>query len=373
MLHVDIPTAGDFQALSAVRADFCVSIYLEATPLSQNSDATRIALKNAVRQARLQLEQGGFDAARCNAALARIEALDGDYGFWRLQANSLALLATADDLHVFRLANRLKNTVQVADRFHLKPLLRAITFSHHAYVLALSQKAVRLVEVFADLPAVEVSVDGLPPPSAGAVDKSTPEGRDNDDSIHNAEHQNKLMEKYATEIDAALRPVLKGGETPLILAATGRLAPVYRAANSYSGLLPDGIEDSPDRISDAELAQAARPLLEAFHQAQIGEISALFETRAGQSRTTTDLSDVARAATFGAVEILLVDLDIENHGTIDEDTGAISFADDAAAASYDLIDEIAGRALATGARVLAVRAEDIPGEGGLAAILRYPV
>lgn len=373
MLHVDIPTTGDFQTLSAVRTDVCVSIYLEATPLSQDSDATRIALKTAVRQARQQLEQGGVDADRREAALARVEALDGDYNFWRLQANSLAVLATADDLHVFRLANRLKNTVQVADRFHLKPLLRAITFSHHAYVLALSQKAVRLVEMFADLPTVEVSVDGLPPPSAGAVDKSTPEGRDNDDSIHNAEHQNKLMEKYATEIDAALRPVLKDKEAPLILAATGRLAPVYRAANTYSRLLPGGIEHSPDRISPAELAQAARPILETWHLTQMGEISELFDARAGQSRTTTDLSDAARAATFGAVETLIVDLDIEKHGTINEETGAISFADAAAASSYDIVDEIAGRALATGARVLAARTVDIPGGTGLAAILRYPI
>ncbi|MBL0947848.1 hypothetical protein [Brevundimonas sp.] len=373
MLHVDIPTAGNFANLSALRADFCISIYLEATPLSQDSDSTRIALKSAVRQARQQLEQGGFDPDRREAALARIEALDGNYNFWRLQANSLAVLATADGLHVFRLANRLKATVQVADRFHLKPLLRAITFSHHAYVLALSQKAVRLVELFADLPAVEVSVDGLPPPSADAVDKSTPEGRDNDDSIHNAEHQNRLLEKYAAEIDAVLGPVLKEKEAPLILAATGRLAPVYRAANSYSRLLPHGIEHSPDRISAAELAQAARPILEIWHQTQMGEIRELYDSRAGQSRTTTDLSDAARAATFGAIEILIVDLDIEKHGTINEETGAISFAEAATASSYDIVDEIAGRALATGARVLAARATDIPGGSGLAAILRYPM
>lgn len=373
MLHVDLPTAEDFKTLSEVRADFCISIYLAATPLSQNSDATRIALKNAVRQARLQLEQGGFDADRSKAALARIEALDEDYGFWRLQANSLGLLATADELRIFRLANHLTDTVQVADRFHLKPLLRAITFSHHAYVLALSQKEARLVELFADLPAKAVSVDGLPPPSADAVDKSTPEGRDNDDGIHNAEHQNRLMEQYATQIDAALRPVLKGGEAPLILAATGRLAPVYRAANTYPGLLPDGIEHSPDRIGDAELAAAARPMLDASHRTQVEEMRTLFEARAGQNRTTCDLSDAARAATFGAIEVLLVDLDVEKHGTIDADTGVLTFADEPAGSSYDLIDEVVGRALATGAKVLALRAEDMPGGGELAAILRYPL
>lgn len=373
MLHVDIPTPDKFKALREFRASPCVSIYLPATPLSQESEGTRIALKNLVRQARGQLETGGFDADRSAAALARIDALDNDYGFWRLQANSLALLATADELQIFRLANHLTETVQVADRFHLKPLLRAITFSHRTFVLALSQKEARLVQVYADLPAISVPVDGLPPRVADAVDKSTPEGRDNDDGIHNAEHQNKLMAQYAKQVDAALRPVLKDSAAPLILAATGRLAPVYRAANTYANLLSEGIEDSPDRISDTELATAARPILQAFHQTEIEELRALYETRSGQNRTTTDLSDAARAATFGAVEILLVNLDVERPGTLDPESGAINFAKQASGSSYDMIDEIAGRALATGARVLAVRSADLPDGNELAAVLRYPL
>jgi len=38
--------------------------------------------------------------------------------------------------------------------------------------------------------------------------------------------------------------------------------------------------------------------------------------------------------------------------------------------SYDILDEIAGRALGSGARVLAVRADDLPGPAPLAAFLR---
>jgi hypothetical protein len=42
--------------------------------------------------------------------------------------------------------------VQVSDRFHLNPLFRAITFSHSAFILVLSENAARLVEMNADLP-----------------------------------------------------------------------------------------------------------------------------------------------------------------------------------------------------------------------------
>jgi hypothetical protein len=50
----------------------------------------------------------------------------------------------------------------------------------------------------------------------------------------------------------------------------------------------------------------------------------------------------------------------------------VAFADDDAS-SYGVVDEIARRVLLARGRVLAVRREDIPGEGPAAAILRYPV
>jgi hypothetical protein len=59
-------------------------------------------------------------------------------------------------------------------------------------------------------------------------------------------------------------------------------------------------------------------------------------------------------------------------GRVDEDTGAVTFADSRGADSYGVVDELAGRALVTGARVLGVHKADIPGGARLAAILRYP-
>jgi hypothetical protein len=79
--------------------------------------------------------------------------LDEDEEFWRYQSRSLGVLATPDNTRTFRLPNRLTSSFEVADRFYLKPMLRAITFPHEAFVLALSENAVRLVEVLPDVPA----------------------------------------------------------------------------------------------------------------------------------------------------------------------------------------------------------------------------
>jgi stalled ribosome rescue protein Dom34 len=112
---------------------------------------------------------------------------------------------------------------------------------------------------------------------------------------------------------------------------------------------------------------------DAAYAADLEALKTLYEARAGNGRATADLSDGARAATYGAIETLLVDIDTVVPGVVDEQTGAINFADEADATSYGVIDEIAGRALASGARVLGVRKADLPGGGHIAAILRYAV
>jgi hypothetical protein len=84
-----------------------------------------------------------------------------------------------------------------------------------------------------------------------------------------------------------------------------------------------------------------------------------------------DFERASRAATFGAVAVLLLDIDAVVPGQVD-DEGRVEFSDEASAKCYGLVDEIAARALLSGALVLGVRRADVPGEGSLAAILRYP-
>ena len=85
--------------------------------------------------------------------------------------------------------------------------------------------------------------------------------------------------------------------------------------------------------------------------------------------------DVARASTYGAVDTLLVDIHRGGAGgRVDEDHRRghpLGRADDAV--NYGVVDEIARRAFLTGARVLGVRSDDIPGDGSVAAILRFAV
>src|SRR5690625_5384433 len=91
----------------------------------------------------------------------QFESFLAENDFWSHQANSLAILATPDSMRTYRLANKLVENVEVSDRFHIKPLLREITFPQAAHVLAFSENSARIIEISPDLPAAEIEVPNL--------------------------------------------------------------------------------------------------------------------------------------------------------------------------------------------------------------------
>lgn len=374
MLHVDIPTQPELQTLVAERNPVCVSIYLKTTPQTQNIGTAGIELSNLIKQADAQLEKAGIDKRSRWAVLEQLEEVTEDEDFWAYQANSLAIFATPDSHRSYRLPTHLEPQVQVSDRFHLKPLLRAVSMPQHAFVLALAENEVRVIEVFSDMAAETLHIANLPKDAASAVGTGTVNTRSHSSGrLHGSEGQKVHLRKYCRMIDAALRPVLSGRHEPLILAATEPLLSIYRSVNSYPEFADQVIETSPVRVAPHELADRARPILDQLHADSISRFHEIFRSREKEGRATTDLSQAARAATFGAVDTLLVDIDEVVHGRVDEQSGEVTRVDQPGADSYGVVDEIAGRVLATGGRILGVRKEDIPGGSSLAAVLRYAI
>ena len=369
MLYVSIPTREEFLRLTEMRSDICVSIYLKTTPLPQDILASRIELDNQVKKVFAQLQESGADKKRLEALENEIFWLLNDDDFWAFHANSLVILASPDFIRTYRMANEIETQIEISDRFFLKPLLRALTFPQTAYILALSENEVRLVEFFTSGHPEIISLPDMPKDALSAVGKSSLTA-----SLHSMSHENgsrgKTLRqgKYIRKIDEALRPLLLHSDVPLILVSTEPLASLFRSTFSLPNLVEGTVSVSPDRIGLTELVASARPLLDAHYARELKSIKELFEERQGQDRVATDLADIAKAATYGMVSLLLVDFDALVKGSIDE-AGTLSFSDNPDA--YGVIDEIVKRSLACGAKVMAVRKDDMIGGTGAAAILRY--
>jgi hypothetical protein len=373
VLHIDLPARADIEALIDYRGQPAVSLYLRTTPHTQDAQADRIALRNLLREAVAQMEAAAATTREVRAIEAAVEAVAEDDGFWAQQANSLAVFATPQRIRTFRLPNHLSNLVEVSDRFHLKPLLRAVTFRQDAYVLAIGMGGVRLVEVSADLPPHHVAVAGLPRDAADAAGRGSHLPRRGNMTGGESGSEHALLARYARAVDHALRPVLAGHERPLILAAIEPMASVFASICSYPHLAAEVIPGSADETPDHQLAAAARSVLDGLHATELRSLGELYAQRAAQGRATGDVAQAARAATFGAIHALIVDMDADLPGLVAEEDGAVTLAAQADGTTYSVTDEIARRALRSGARVLSARQHDIPGGGALAAILRYPV
>ena len=366
-LHTDIPTRSALERLLGTRGEPCVSIYLATSPIPQDAQRARIALKNLAADAAGQLEQVETERGVVPELRDALDDLIEDDDYWAEQARSLAIFASPAGVRTFRLPNRLRDAVEVGDRFYVKPLLRAVTFPQAGFVLALAAGSVRLVEVLHEGPPFTVDVPGLPTDAAtasGNLDRS-PSAR-----FIGAEGQKVRLRQYARKVDQALRGVLTGLDLPLILAAPEPLNSIYRSLSSYPHLVEDGLRGSPEGMSDQELTAAARTVLDEVHARQLSAMHDLFRLRFAQDRASTDLTTIARAATYGAVDTLIADIDEKVPGRVDEETGAVAFAVDDAS-SYGVLDEIARRVLMFGGRVFAVRRPDVPDGAPAAAILRH--
>ena len=391
MLHIDIPSLEEFKVLAQVKGETCVSLYLPTSPLGSGAKANRTAFNDLAKEALSQLKEAGIDKARVSAFAQQFDLLAGTEpdvqdqdkvrkqqhakpdpvdSFWHYQANGLAVLVTSGATRTFRLPNSPKPLAEVADRFHLTPLKRAMTSPHDVYVLALSKESVRLVHAFANFSPERLQVPGLAANAEEATRRPSVHVRAPRGHLQNLEGEKVLLQQYVRKVDQAVYGVLAGRNTALVLAAAEPLASMFRSVNTYPGLVDEMIEGNPDQTTDVELEDAAIPILDWLYSRDRAAVIARYDELKPRL-ATTDVSYAAHAATAGAIDQLLVDLDAVVPGLVSDVDGSVTYAASDDAETYSVVDEVARRALYSGARVMGARKEELPDRAPLIAILRY--
>lgn len=391
MLHIDIPTLEEFKALAQIKGETCVSLYMPTSPLGTSAKFNRTAFKDLAKEALSQMKEAGFDKNRIAAFEQQCDHLVGAVhdvqdedktrklqrakpdpieSFWHYQANGLAVLTTVRLTRMFRLPNAPKPLAEVADRFHLTPLIRAMTSPHDIFVLALAEESVRLVHAFTNFPPERVQVPNLPKNAQETTRRPSFHVRAPRRRLQNLEGEKTLLQKYVRQVEHAIYNVLSQQNAPLVLAAEEPMASMFRSLNTYPKLADETIEGNPEQRTDAEFEDAAIPILDRLYSRELKAVIALYD-QLKPRRATTDVSYAAHAATAGAVDQLLVDLDAVIPGLVSDLDGTVIYAASDDAETYSVVDEVARRALSTGARVLGARKEELPEGAPLTAILRY--
>ena len=385
---MDLLSREELEALVGEHGGACASIFLPTHRAGAETRQDPIRLKNLLGEARERFLAVGLRSAEADEVLEPARELLADEVFWRYQGDGLALFLSRDHFRSYRLPLRFEELAVVAARYHVKPLLPLLAGDGRFYVLALSQNEVRLLGA-SRLSVDEIELgDDVPGSLAEALKFDDPEkqlqfhtgtrggvrgGRAAVFHGHDANDDSKDgILRYFRQIDRGLRDLLRGREAPLVLAGVDYLLPIYREANTYPGLLEEGVTGNPEELRAEELHERAWEIVEPHFSGAQREAVARYAELAGTGRTSADLREIVPAAYYGRVETLFLASGVRRWGAFAPDTGEVDLHDEPEAGDGDLLDFAAVRTILNGGAVYA-REEPgrVPGGGAAAAVFRY--
>jgi hypothetical protein len=301
---------------------------------------------------------------------------------WGPPRDGLAVFRSPDFLAHYSVPMPLPERVIVADTFHVRPLLHFLQSGERYYVLALSQKDVRLYEgtpfslspVEADLPDSLREVLG--PEHDAAFLNLHATGRGSATAAYHGHgdaedtHEEDLR-RYFRAVDSAAWPVLRHEKVPLFLAGIGRYVPLYREVSRYPHVAEHAIEGNVEGLGTEELRERARPLVEElFRNRRRQDLHELSQAR-GRGLMETDLRALGRHAVQARIRRLFLVEGRHAWGRFEFETGHIRTVEEKEPLSDDILDDLAQAVLLRDGDVLTLPSEEMPEGADAAALLRW--
>ena len=377
---MNLLTKDELKKLIEEHRGLCVSVFMPTYRGGVESQQNQIRFKKALREVEEQLITSGLRPLEAKELLEPAQELFWDAPFWR-QGNGLAMFLSSKIFRYYHLPFDFEELVVVADRFHLKPLLRLHTSDGQFYILALSQNEVKLFQGTRNVIS-EIHLEGIPKSLAEALKYDEPEkqlqshsGTPTGAAIFHGhaitDDAKDNIRRYFRQIDKGLRELLREEQAPLVLAGVDYLFPIYREANSYPYLTDEGIKGNPESMSAEKLNEKAWAIVQPYFQKKQKEAVAQYRQLVGTGRTSKDIKEIVPAAYFGRIDLLFVAVDFQQWGTFDLPNNIVHLHQKAEPGAEDLLDFASIQTILNGGTVFVVKLEETPDRTPLAAVFRY--
>jgi len=383
---MDLITRNELDMFLDTDLDWCVSLFMPAHRTGRETEQDPIVFKNLLREAEQGLLAKGLRSVAAREALKPAQDLLENQSFWRHQSDGLAMFAAPEVFRAYRLPLAFEKLVMVSDRFHFKPLLPFFANDRHFYVLALSQNEVRLLEGTRHTVDEVVLEDTLPDLAEALkfdqfnknlqfhTGTASTSGGDRGAMYHGhdpSDDDKSRILRWFHKINDELSGALSGEDSPLVLAGVEYLFPLYQEANTYPHLVEQGIPGNPEELSAETLHAQAWPLVRPIFMAAQEQAAAEYRKLAGTGQAANDVPEVVFAAHQGRVAALFVAVGRQVVGRFDPKSQSVVLAVEEDSTAGDLLNLAALLTLKNGGSVYAVEPEQVPGEGTLAAVLRW--
>lgn len=358
----------------------CVSIFMPTHRRGTETQQNQIRFKNLLRETEEKLMDSDLRPQEAGEFLKPAQELLGEAPFWQNQSDGLAIFLSALSFDFFRLPINFDELVIVTDRYHIKPLIPVISGDIKFYILAVTQKNVRLIEC-SRYSAEEIDLENIPENVAELFRFDILE---KEAQFHTRMHPAAVQGhgggsddpkddilRYYQQVDRGLRTIIQGKHTPLVFAGVDYLYPIYKEANTYPYLVDKWISGSPEGSSIDDLHGHALDIVEPFFEAEKEEALQQYKLYSGTGRASTDMKEIVKAAYHGRAGILFVALGLQQWGMFDPDTDEVLLQQEAAFGNTDLLDFAAVCTISNGGTVYAVNPKEVPEDAPMAAVFRY--
>jgi hypothetical protein len=370
----------ELRSLMDVQKGPCASIYISLPPSGEPSSQARIKLKNAVRELEDLFEKNDIGKKERSSLREPLEELIRNISFWKDLKTGLAIFVSGDDIRYFRLPVEVKDLVNLSERFYIKPLINLFSGEEQYYLLAFSQKRVRLFRgsrYSLDLLESENMPDGLKEAlnyeEREKVLHRTHGGGGGMTPVHGAGYEllKDDLVKYFRIIDKAVLDRLEDRKRPLLLAAVEAEISLYRKVCSYPGVLQKGLAGNPDSLSGHELHRRSMEIMDPYFKEQEEKAISEYNEMVGLNRTSHDLRDILPFASEGRIKTFFVARDHRQWGKFDPSAHLLDVHNERAKGDQDLLDLTAYHTILNGGTVFVIDNEKVPGGGLASAIFRY--
>ena len=380
----------DLRQLIETSGEYCVSLYQPTHKTGREQQQDPIRLKNLITDAQEKLIEYGVRKPQAQELLRPAEDLLDDKEFWRYQSDGLAVFLSKDFTRIYRLPSNFDELLVISKKFHIKPVLPHINEGRQFYILAISLNQVRLflgtqytvneLDLPDDIPASMQDALFMDHPEKNLgfhTGTGNPSASGNRPAVFHgqgkqADENEKNILRYFQYVNKGLRPLLKEN-IPLVLAGVDYLLPIYHDSNSFAGLLKEGFEGNPDKMDAKELHQRVWEIIKPIFDNDKLEAIKRFEQLNGKRSdlATNVLEEIVKAAKYGQIETLFIPLNIQRWGRFESERNQVLLNGKPGPENEDLLNFAAAQTFLHAGTIHALQPANIPGNGDMAAILRY--
>ncbi len=288
--------------LADISREWCATLYIPKVEQEGQYELDRLRFNKAVATVVEQLRNRGMAEAEAGAFVAALKELpDRGHFFNRYQPGLLAVFFDPDVLEVVELPRlELEESVYVGREFYLRPILSLLNGLERFFVLSLSGDNVLLYE---GSEAGILQAGNLTPVEyVGKNSRQIRLAAQNDD-------QAVELKRYFRRVDEKLQETLAQEKAPLILAASEKIALLYRELSGYSPVLAEAVDFVPEKEDLGVLLKRVRPLFQEYLRTAKKEKRRLFIREMLKGNASISLTDILAAADSGQVTALFLDRD----------------------------------------------------------------